>query len=171
MEKNNKVYSTYSQGKGYGVMDAVGNIIVPFGKYAWIDKYDHGLARFRISETVDPESGWGIETYWGILNEKGEEVLPPIYDEIWNFYGKNRTSTKVKKDGVYSYVFFHDLNPNLPAPTPISPYGTSDDYYADNNGRHYEEFAGSYAQDIMGFSDEDIYDAFEGDPDAYWNID
>jgi hypothetical protein len=33
------------------------------------------------------------------------------------------------------------------------------------------EFAGSYAQDVMGYSDEDIYDAFEGDPDAYWNID
>lgn len=36
---------------------------------------------------------------------------------------------------------------------------------------HYEEYAGSYAQDVMGFSDEQIDDIFEGDPDAYWNID
>ena len=35
----------------------------------------------------------------------------------------------------------------------------------------YEEFAGSYAQDVMGYSDDVINDAFEGDPDAYWNID
>ena len=45
-----------------------------------------------------------------------------------------------------------------------------DDYYFEDD-RHYDEFAGSYAQDVMGYSDEDIYDAFDGDPDAYWNID
>ena len=37
--------------------------------------------------------------------------------------------------------------------------------------RHYEEYTGTYAQDVMGYSDEDINDAFDGDPDAYWNID
>ena len=35
----------------------------------------------------------------------------------------------------------------------------------------YEEYNGSYAQDVMGYSDQDIDDAFDGDPDAYWNID
>lgn len=37
--------------------------------------------------------------------------------------------------------------------------------------RTFEEFNGSYAQDVEGWSDQDIYDAFDGDPDAYWNID
>ena len=49
-----------------------------------------------------------------------------------------------------------------------------DDYSYDayeDESRTYEEFAGNYAQDVMGYSDEEIYDAFEGDPDAYWNID
>ena len=36
---------------------------------------------------------------------------------------------------------------------------------------HFEEFTGSYAQDVMGYSDEIINDAFDGDPEAYWNID
>lgn len=35
----------------------------------------------------------------------------------------------------------------------------------------YEEYNGSYVQDVMGYSDQDIDDAFDGDPDAYWNID
>lgn len=35
----------------------------------------------------------------------------------------------------------------------------------------YNEFNGSYAQDVMGYDDDTINDAFEGDPDAYWNID
>ena len=49
-----------------------------------------------------------------------------------------------------------------------------DDYSYDayeGESRTYDEFAGSYAQDVMGYSDEEIYDAFDGEPDAYWNID
>lgn len=34
-------------------------------------------------------------------------------------------------------------------------------------GTHYDEYAGTY----MGYSDDAINDAFDGDPDAYWNID
>ena len=35
----------------------------------------------------------------------------------------------------------------------------------------YGEYAGTYAQDVEGYSDDVIDDAFDGDPDAYWNID
>ena len=42
---------------------------------------------------------------------------------------------------------------------------------SDEYGAHYGEYAGTYAQDYTGYSDDEIDDAFEGDPDAYWNID
>lgn len=35
----------------------------------------------------------------------------------------------------------------------------------------YEKYSGSYAQDVMGYSDDDIDTIFDGDPTAYWNID
>ena len=35
----------------------------------------------------------------------------------------------------------------------------------------YERYNGSYAQDVEGWSDQDIDEVFDGDPDAYWNID
>lgn len=35
----------------------------------------------------------------------------------------------------------------------------------------YGCYSGSYAQDEMGYSDDDIDTIFDGDPDAYWNID
>jgi len=42
---------------------------------------------------------------WGIIDTEGNEVLPLIYSEIWNFYNKGRKSTKVYKgyeeDGKY----------------------------------------------------------------------
>lgn len=35
----------------------------------------------------------------------------------------------------------------------------------------YERYNGSYAQDEMSYSDDDIDTIFDGDPSAYWNID
>lgn len=46
-----------------------------------------------------------------------------------------------------------------------------DDYYYEEDERTYENYNGSYAQDVEGWSAQDIYDVFDGDPDAYWNID
>lgn len=46
-----------------------------------------------------------------------------------------------------------------------------DGYDEDYDVSNYGEYAGTYAQDEMGYSDDLINDAFEGDPDAYWNID
>lgn len=44
-----------------------------------------------------------------------------------------------------------------------------DNYY---NDRHtYDRYNGSYAQEMEGYSDQDIDDLFDGDPSAYWNID
>ena len=34
-----------------------------------------------------------------------------------------------------------------------------------------DEYAGTYAHDVEGFSDEDTDTIFDGDTDAYWNID
>ena len=151
----------------WGVTDLEGNIIVPFGKYDWIDGFDQGLARVKIGRVSSNQVN--NSNKWGIINEEGEEVLPVEYDEIWKFIGKNRYSTKVVKDGVKKDVYLHTLNPNLPIRGLDFHAIPQDDY--DNYGTHYGEFAGSYAQDVMGYSDDVINDAFEGDPDAYWNID
>lgn len=40
-----------------------------------------------------------------------------------------------------------------------------------NDSPTYGRYAGSYAQDEMGYSDDDIDSIFDGDPLAYWNID
>ena len=45
-------------------------------------------------------------------------------------------------------------------------------YYDDDYEQPtYERYNGSYAQDVEGWSDQDIDDVFDGEPDAYWNID
>ena len=181
----------------FAVISSDGEVIVPFGKYAWIDGFDSGLARVHtagvrvndpnlcavISDSINVIEGKALTAYyddlkrnhpdqlsrWGIINMDGEEVVPVKYDNIWNFFGKNRKSTIVENDGSRYRVRFSDL--------PGSVYyieeedGDAYDADYDDYGTHYGEYAGSYAQDEMGYSDDVIDDAFEGDPDMYWNID
>ena len=44
-------------------------------------------------------------------------------------------------------------------------------FYDDNEPPTYGRYAGSQGGDEMGYSDDDIDTIFDGDPDAYWNID
>ena len=46
-----------------------------------------------------------------------------------------------------------------------------DDSYDDYEDNGYGRYHGSYVQDEMGWSDDDIDTVLDGDPDAYWNID
>lgn len=39
---------------------------------------------------------------WGIINAHGEEILSVEYCNVWNFYGKNRYTVRLEKDGVSS---------------------------------------------------------------------
>lgn len=41
----------------------------------------------------------------------------------------------------------------------------------EEQGIRYSHYEGSYASDIGGYDDDTIDSAFDGDPDAYWNID
>lgn len=155
----------------HGVIDNTGEMIVPFGKYAWISGFDHGLARVKDifgDESIDLETGKTEKAKWGIINEMGEEVLPVEYDTIWNFFQKGRNNTKVVLNGE---EMLFDLNAYQLVE--YGHYKTSRYYHdsPDDYGTHYGAYAGSYAQEVMGYSDDVIDDAFDGDPEAYWNID
>lgn len=165
ISSDKRIITVQDRDKGYAVYDIAGNEIVPFGKYSWIDGFDHGLARVKIGKITNGMKN--TENRWGIINTKGEEALPLEYDNIWNFFCKNRFSTKVIKGGIEKDVYLHDLNPDLPRHAKYRILHDEPEAY----GKHYGEFAGSYAQDVMGYSDDVINDAFEGDPDVYWNID
>ena len=149
------LFSVKDLEKGYGVINCNGDIVIPFGEYSNIDGFTKGYARVV------------KDAKWGIIDTTGRVVLPIEYDEIWHFHNKPELySTKVIKDGeclrfnlkngmLYNHVTFEEHNAIF-----------DDDY-----GSHYGEYAGTYAQDEAGYSDDVINDAFDGEPDAYWNID
>ena len=43
--------------------------------------------------------------------------------------------------------------------------------WIDDDGFYHDDYEGTYAHDVAGFDEKTINDAFDGEPDAYWNID
>lgn len=163
---NKNLYTVQNNHFEYAVLNIDGTEVVPFGKYNWIDGFDNGLAMVRIGNVTNGQKENGNK--WGLINENGKEVLPLENDDIWPFYGKKRVTTKVVKDNVAQNVVLSEILGKDEA----QEYDcSSNNYYDDDYGTSYGEYAGTYAQDVEGYSDDVIDDAFDGDPDAYWNID
>jgi hypothetical protein len=154
VSNDKKVITAQNKKCQYLVLDRSGNLIIEPRVYNWIDKFDHNMA--RVIKAINNEKKWGI------INSAGEIILPIEYDNIYNFCDKGRESTLVFKDGESYTLHFSKIN-NL--------FKKEDKIKFTRYKETYEEYSGSYAQDYEGWSDQDIDDVFEGDPDAYWNID
>ena len=163
---NKKLYTVQNNNFEYAVLNIDGTVVVPFGKYNWIDGFDNGLARVKIGNVTNGQKE--NRNKWGLINENGDVVLPLEYDDIWAFYGKKRVTTKVVKGDVAQNVVLSEIL----SKDEVQEYDcSSSNNYDDEYGTSYGKYAGSYAQDVEGYSDDVIDDAFDGDPDAYWNID
>ena len=165
-------YVIHSLSKGYAVINSKGEYIVPFGEYSYISGFDYFHARIRKGKQQD-DDGNAISN-WGIINGDGKIVLEPKYKFIYNFY---RTSHKFAKvisadNAIHEFHFLDDtLKYNGALADEERKYAQELEDYASLQDYTYNEYNGSYAQDVMGYSDQEIDDAFDGDPDAYWNID
>lgn len=139
-----------------------GDIVIAKGEYDWIDGFWKGFARVKRNGK------------FGVIDTKNQIVLPIEYNNIWNFYGKDYDTIIIEKDKISSHISFDSLNrisnPNM---VPIIEDPDFCDRWIDDYAepQTYGEYEESYVQDVLGWSDQMINDAFDGDPDAYWNID
>lgn len=141
----------------WGVMKKDGTEIVPFGKYDLIEPFYMGLARVKIGKVpVGKSENYG-KYYWGIIDVHGEEVIPVEYTELWQFHLKQKSRIRLAKDSNYSWLNLYDIAPY--------PYNIE----TDNDGCIIDaEYLDAIRED---YRNDDIMDAFDGDPDAMWNID
>lgn len=75
--------------QGSGLFSWAGEEIVPVGKYYKIYDFDKEMARVIT-----------FNDKWGIIGINGEVLLPPVYDRIWPFEGKDFDSARTEKNGV-----------------------------------------------------------------------
>ena len=103
---------------------------------------------------------------YGILNSKGDTLYKPIFDE---FIGLGPGYITDKDGQMYRCFKVIKNKKEILVKMPS-------DSRTRNSARSYDipsynRYGGSYAQDEMGYSDDDIDTIFDGDPSAYWNID
>jgi len=72
----------------YEVITIDGEVIIPKGKYPWIDTSEKELIRVNGFIRKDKR--------WGAIDAKGNVVLPLRYSMIWNFVGKKRVCTTIE---------------------------------------------------------------------------
>ena len=163
-ETDNCILYKCNQYGYYFITDLEGSIIVPPGKYSYIDKFWKGYSRVNIED-----NSTGIKK-WGIIDSYGFEIVPLCHECIWRFYGRDYDSTYMRMNGT---AFWFDLKEGFICQ--YDPYPPKKKWDENRNTHEekpkYGEFEGTYAQSVMGFSDDVINDAFDGEPDAYWNID
>ena len=107
---------------------------------------------------------WCINTIpnFGLNKEVIKQVseLYPNYIITEKF--KNHVGDIDEFDDLYNFLENDDINDE--------DYEAWNDY-SYNEEPTYDKYNGSWAQDEMGYSDDDIDTIFDGEPDAYWNID
>lgn len=160
----------------WGAIDEDGNIVIPFGKYAWIDGFQNGLAKvISHNDTMSPNivAVFGSDSNdervaeQGIVNEAGEEVLPLEYN-IWKFYGKDYPTIKYFKGEEKHTVTFESLNPSL-ADEKEEAHHDSFDCYDSGYGGYGGYDDTDYMRDTWDAMTDgqygDMPDGFDGDFD------
>lgn len=126
--------------------------IVSFGAYKG----------FTLSDVIDSGSNY---VYWCINNIKRFLLEDSVMEEIRLIYPNQFTSPTFENQRKWNIEHWMD------AYLEEEDSAYDDPYEMDDEDPTYERYNGSYAQDEMGYSDDDIDTIFDGDPDAYWNID
>ena len=142
---------TLKKGDSWGVMDCYGTIIIPFGKYTWIDGFYCGYVRARHGKITNGQKD--NDANWCLIDYCGKEIYSNCYDIYFDKVRKvvkikqefNGQETQFKLESGFNYV------KRIESPTP-----------------DYDPYEG---YDYNAAAREQIADAFDGDVDAYWNID
>lgn len=131
--------------------------------------------------------GWGKNLLYSQLNFLNDGKKK---HELLNLFSKNRTCEASISDNevldVASKLFdfienmlVNDIYPHtkiLEMFKDMKPFDIPDNFrYERRQSYSYREYnddyTGTYAHDVMGYTNDEIDTIFDGAPDAYWNID
>ena len=124
------------------------------------NEHDHKAGHLT-GKTGNPIEGFGFNTS-GIAGKK----IIVIDDIITRGKTFQMVAEKLMAMGATTVIglfLAKTINPDY------TPYIDPAEFYEEE--QTYDCYNGSYAQDVEGWSDQAIDEVFDGDPEAYWNID
>lgn len=131
-----------------------------FGRY-------HGLSLADVLDINPSYLSWCVKNCTGVIFQLQDKVI----EEIKIVYPHFIMDALFESKRIWH---LHRSNFDYSENQQYADNYQFDDEYCDidyDNTPTYDRYSGSWAQDIEGFSDDDIDTIFDGDPSAYWNID
>ena len=163
LSDDRKAISVMTSDGEWGAINWKQDIIVPQGKYRWVDFFKEGLARVKGGKETNGNRF--ADTQWGLVDIEGNEIIPPIYsnmqlmdDKVYLEQGNKKsiillkdleyeTYESVKERELREKAIRRDNLYNKPAYDPYDKY------------------------DYNKTAREQISDAYDGESDALWNTD
>uniref|UniRef100_UPI003FEF9740 phosphoribosyltransferase n=1 Tax=Prevotella sp. TaxID=59823 RepID=UPI003FEF9740 len=124
------------------------------------NEHDHEAGHLT-GKTGNPIEGFGFNTS-GIAGKK-IIVIDDIITRGKTFQMVAEKLLSMGATTVTGLFLAKTINPDY------TPYIDPAEFYEEE--QTYDCYNGSYAQDVEGWSDQAIDEVFDGDPEAYWNID
>ena len=100
--------------------------------------------------------------YWCLSHIPSFVIAPRVIEEIRECFPHLPIPLDIKRNVDYECDSAFDED---------EKYEYEDDVASDYEEETYDRYNGSWAQDVEGYSDDEIDTLFDGDPSAYWNID
>lgn len=123
-----------------------------FGRY-------RGLSLADVLDINPSYLSWCVKHCTGVIFQLEDKVIEEIKIVYPNFL----------MDALFEYKRIWNLRRNDFDDFDELDYEDYDTDYEETPT--YDRYSGSWAQDVEGYSDDDIDTIFDGDPSAYWNID
>lgn len=167
LSPDRKVVSIMTSDGLWGAINWKRDVIVPQGKYSWVDVFRDGLARVKGGK--DTNGKLFADTRWGLIDIEGKEILPPVYSDL-----------QIKDDKIYAeqdsktvIILLTDLEYATYESVKKRDEELLEMKKKEERARLYNkpDYDPSGKYDYNKAAREQIDDAYEGDSDARWNTD
>ena len=167
LSDDRKTVSIMTSDGEWGAINWKQDIIVPQGKYRWVDLFKGGLARVKGGKETNGNRF--ADTQWGLVDIEGNEIIPPIYsnmqlmdDKVYLEQGSKQSIILLKD---LEYETYESVKEREQREKALKEKTRRDNLY---NKPAYDPY-GKY--DYNKAAREQISDAYDGESDALWNTD
>lgn len=159
LSPDRKAISVMTSDGNWGAINWKQDIIVPQGKYRWVDVFKGGLARVKGGKETNGNRF--ADSQWGLVDIEGHEILPPVYsnmqlkdDKVYFEQGSKKRIILLKD---LKYATYESVKEKEERERTLKTKETRDKPF---------DWA-DYHRDMR----RSISDAYEGESDTHWNTD
>lgn len=163
LSDDRKAISLMTSDGEWGAINWKQDIIVPQGKYRWVDIFKEGLARVKGGNETNGNRF--ADTQWGLVDIEGNEIIPPIYSNMQLMDDKVYLEQGSKKSIILLKDLEYETYESVKEREQREKAIRRDNLY---NKPAYDPY-GKY--DYNRTAREQISDAYDGESDALWNTD